>query len=92
MRETNEAIKDNNPVELLQSIIYTECNKCGIEHPSDEKCPKCGSSVGFLIFKSGDCTNCDSFRTDGFAYPSGKCIKHNILVGIKEYCKDFKTT
>ena len=93
MEEKDETINNCNPmahVALLSSVMYIKCPKCNIEYPANEKCPKCGSYGGFAIFKSGDCTNCAYFTTHQFSYPSGKCTKHNILVGIKEYCADFK--
>ena len=92
MKKENETTNNSKPMAydtLLASVIHIRCNKCDIEYPDDEKCPKCGDYGGGVVFKSGDCTNCTYFMTDQLCYPSGKCKKHGFLTGIKKYCADF---
>jgi len=76
-------------MKLLSSVIHIHCNKCNVDYPDNEKCPKCGGFGGGIVFKSGNCTICTAFTTDGMSYPTGKCRKHNIITDIKEYCTDF---
>ena len=74
---------------LLPSVIHIRCTKCNIEHEQYKPCPKCGETGGFIVLKTANCIECKYFMTDQMCFPDGKCKKHNIMTGIKKYCRDF---